>query len=445
MRPEIEKLIDLALADGKITEKERNVILKKATELGVDTDEVEMVIDGKKHLNEKKSIGSQIKCPACGNRISGLSKTCACGYVFNTGTLNESKSLEASIETLENLIIQVRGLSSSSPKEIIESLIAKVEKEIRYIKTRYADNNDIKKLLAELESLSARYINKAVKRKKNRTIIISICVLFVIFIYGYFFIKSRMIEYNQLSISSNLSAKIDSISNPKLKEHIRSTMSLFSNWDEFKPRFFESYPDYNNGYIAYLKNKFGFSEETNYKIAENQFNKIKDLFESPIDFILFDDRNDFRNLDSTFRVDSLYISTLISKNRWQLKKEIDSKIDLLQNEALKLELTKLNDIDSLKQASLVFWNNDAKNFILYEQNGHDNVGFIKANMVAYRTDKQTATKYCQDRLNFFSRKFKSPIDFFVYRNLVLYNPNSSQDIDDIENIKACQKKFNIKD
>jgi hypothetical protein len=32
MNPEIEKLIDLALADSQITEKERNVILKKAIE-----------------------------------------------------------------------------------------------------------------------------------------------------------------------------------------------------------------------------------------------------------------------------------------------------------------------------------------------------------------------------------------------------------------------------
>ena len=47
MHPEIEKLIDLALADGQIKEKERNVILKKAAELGVDADEVEMTLDGK--------------------------------------------------------------------------------------------------------------------------------------------------------------------------------------------------------------------------------------------------------------------------------------------------------------------------------------------------------------------------------------------------------------
>lgn len=52
MHPEIEKLIDYAIADGQITEKERNVILKKAAELGVDTDEVEMVLDGKLHQLE---------------------------------------------------------------------------------------------------------------------------------------------------------------------------------------------------------------------------------------------------------------------------------------------------------------------------------------------------------------------------------------------------------
>ena len=47
MHPEIEKLIDLALADGQIAKKERNVILKKAAELGVDADEIEMILEGK--------------------------------------------------------------------------------------------------------------------------------------------------------------------------------------------------------------------------------------------------------------------------------------------------------------------------------------------------------------------------------------------------------------
>lgn len=179
MHPEIEKLIDLALADGQITEKERNVILKKAADFGINQDEVEMIIDAKKHLKEKDTIGSQIKCPSCGKRISGLAKTCSCGYVFNSGSIQESKSLESAIETLENLIIQVRGLSSSTSKEVIETLIARVQKEIRFIKTRYSDNNEIKKLLSELEVISDKYINKALKKSKTKKYITIFTIIII--------------------------------------------------------------------------------------------------------------------------------------------------------------------------------------------------------------------------------------------------------------------------
>ena len=44
MNPELEKLIDLALADGILTDKERAVLQKKAESLGVDQDEFEMIL-----------------------------------------------------------------------------------------------------------------------------------------------------------------------------------------------------------------------------------------------------------------------------------------------------------------------------------------------------------------------------------------------------------------
>jgi len=55
MNKEIEKLIELAIADGKITQQERNVILKKDKALGEDVDEVEMMIDAKLVLMKKDS------------------------------------------------------------------------------------------------------------------------------------------------------------------------------------------------------------------------------------------------------------------------------------------------------------------------------------------------------------------------------------------------------
>jgi len=99
MHPEIEKLIDLALADGQITEKERNVILKKAAELGVDADEVEMTLDGKLHQLEatkpkqKEKVGSIKTCPACGASVKPFTEECAdCGHVYRHDSLNKLTS-----------------------------------------------------------------------------------------------------------------------------------------------------------------------------------------------------------------------------------------------------------------------------------------------------------------------------------------------------------------
>ena len=97
MHPEIEKLIDLALADGQITEKERNVIIKKAGELGVDANEVEMTLDGKLHQLEaskpkqKEIAGNITKCPACGGIVKSFLINCQdCGHEFQNIAINES-------------------------------------------------------------------------------------------------------------------------------------------------------------------------------------------------------------------------------------------------------------------------------------------------------------------------------------------------------------------
>lgn len=47
MNPEIEKLIAMALADGVLTDKEKEIIFRKAERLGEDIDEVEMILEGK--------------------------------------------------------------------------------------------------------------------------------------------------------------------------------------------------------------------------------------------------------------------------------------------------------------------------------------------------------------------------------------------------------------
>ena len=71
---QLEQLIDAALADGVLTEKEKQILFKKAQTFGIDLDEFEMVLDARlvKLQKEQQSapksnkLGDVKKCPACG-------------------------------------------------------------------------------------------------------------------------------------------------------------------------------------------------------------------------------------------------------------------------------------------------------------------------------------------------------------------------------------------
>lgn len=90
----IEMLIDMALADGMLTKKEEQVLLRKAKALGIDLDEFEIVLEAKlaqtRRIEENALKPSRTnkredvrKCPACGELLDGVTVKCpACGYRF---------------------------------------------------------------------------------------------------------------------------------------------------------------------------------------------------------------------------------------------------------------------------------------------------------------------------------------------------------------------------
>jgi ankyrin repeat protein len=61
MNQELEKLIDLAIADGILTDKKKQVLEKKREELGVDLDEFEMVLEAK--LHQRNQVNTQTVFP----------------------------------------------------------------------------------------------------------------------------------------------------------------------------------------------------------------------------------------------------------------------------------------------------------------------------------------------------------------------------------------------
>ena len=84
------ELIEMAIVDGYISDKEKSVILNKAILLGIDQDEVEIFIESKLHqFNANKNNASNKKagiiktCPACGASFSPLVQECKdCGYTL---------------------------------------------------------------------------------------------------------------------------------------------------------------------------------------------------------------------------------------------------------------------------------------------------------------------------------------------------------------------------
>ena len=145
MNQEIEQLIELALADGQLTEKERTVIINKSKSLGIVQDEVEMIIDGKLHQLEtartksnKEKIGNIKTCPACGSTIKSMILACEdCGHEFAnietnksiTNLLNNINALQKDPNEKESLFNQrkVEVINNTaipnSKEDLIEFLI----------------------------------------------------------------------------------------------------------------------------------------------------------------------------------------------------------------------------------------------------------------------------------------------------------------------------------
>lgn len=136
MNPELEKLIDFALADGVVTDKEREIVRRKAEKLGEDPDEAEMILDAKLAMQNKDAVSSTppspppiaappstpppavppptqkqksskvgdiMTCPACGATVNAMELNCSeCGHEFrNIESSDNSVELKNHLSRIE--------------------------------------------------------------------------------------------------------------------------------------------------------------------------------------------------------------------------------------------------------------------------------------------------------------------------------------------------------
>lgn len=92
-----EELIDIALTDGVLTVKEKQVLLRNAKEKGIDLDELEMVLEARlaeinkveeevRQLSKAAKQTAVRRCPTCGELLDGWYMRCrTCGARFAGG------------------------------------------------------------------------------------------------------------------------------------------------------------------------------------------------------------------------------------------------------------------------------------------------------------------------------------------------------------------------
>lgn len=128
---DIEKLINFALVDGSVSDKERQILTRKAVESGIDKDEFEMVLDARIYeanknsrtqqeqppVTEKAKPKSIVKCPNCQANIDAFSTVCEyCNYDV---TVRDSN---ASIQHLFELLNEAESQRKEEPYTILGSI-----------------------------------------------------------------------------------------------------------------------------------------------------------------------------------------------------------------------------------------------------------------------------------------------------------------------------------
>lgn len=108
----METLINAALADGVLIEKEKQILIKRAQEQGIDLDEFEMVLDARlielqkaeKSAPKSTKFGDVRKCPVCGTLLPSVAAVCPdCGYEMSgIDSVMSSKLLAEQIAKIEN-------------------------------------------------------------------------------------------------------------------------------------------------------------------------------------------------------------------------------------------------------------------------------------------------------------------------------------------------------
>ena len=140
MHQELENIVNSLLSKGEITERRRELLMKKAEQLGVDAIDFELELEGR--IAESKTRASAPtpppqtnkegiikKCPACGAVADSFSTKCKeCGHEFRDIEMNTT--IKLFFEKYEELQFLVANDLKANPRVIGNRTFAYQEAEI---------------------------------------------------------------------------------------------------------------------------------------------------------------------------------------------------------------------------------------------------------------------------------------------------------------------------
>ena len=179
---ELENLIQATIADGKLTEKEKAALVKRAQNEGVDLDELEIYIDSlmqqraqESYVQIEKETVSHEKlrkgnvCPHCNTPIPPMTKICPeCGRAVNANETSGDKELHEMVNKIGIALIKMK---SSDDNESFKKAKAECEVLIKQADLFYGTDKKIQMLLVELKDEIKLAQNKIATLERKRGLI----------------------------------------------------------------------------------------------------------------------------------------------------------------------------------------------------------------------------------------------------------------------------------
>ncbi len=148
MHEDVRKLINIAMENGELTAKQREIILRRAKAVGQDIDEVEMVLESFSRTTSNAVSSNKVarKCPRCGAYVSSLESRCPeCGTILDSEDASNSvirDSIAALEHRLNEISVKRTTFNTSSiallRKDIIRSFSVPLTKTAQILAFNYA-------------------------------------------------------------------------------------------------------------------------------------------------------------------------------------------------------------------------------------------------------------------------------------------------------------------